>query len=287
MALNTVIEWLSNEFGDNYKISKISTGGASKWGWTTWLFGAIDSRVISLVPVVFTMLDWNPNAKHQFQSYGGWTFAFSDYWEEGLTAYLDSDMEARLFTMIDPYNFFDRYINKSKLIVNNGRDEFFMPDDTWLWWDDLSNPKNYLLCPNADHAGVTGLLELLPAVATWVEATLFNMEIPYLDWSLDHENGEITAYTHDLPDAAHVWHAPSCNIKYCNGRRDWRALNLDDPCESGIVVKDQYCYNDHSFWIVEELTYDKYENGTYYWSHQMVSYTIKSEYFFCCDYKIY
>ena len=79
-----------------------------------------------------------------------------------------------------------------------------MPDDTWLWWDDLSNTKNCSLCPNADRCGVTGLLELLPAVATWVEATLFDFEIPYSDWSLGHANGPIEAYTHDIPNDAYI-----------------------------------------------------------------------------------
>ena len=73
-ALDALQTFTSEKFQWNLK--EFATGGASKWGWLTWLFAAVDDRVAAFVPVVFDMLNWNTNAHHQYKSYGGWTWAF-------------------------------------------------------------------------------------------------------------------------------------------------------------------------------------------------------------------
>ena len=160
-ALDTIQDYTSKTFGWN--IRDFAAAGASKWGWNTWLFSAVEDRVTQFVVDVFDMLMWNKNAHHMYTSYGGWTWAIQDYWECGLTAYLDTQMEANLMAQIDPYVYREYYQGKPKLIISDGRDEFFMPDDTWIWWDDMTEPKYYLFVPDTDHAGITGLLESLPA----------------------------------------------------------------------------------------------------------------------------
>ena len=73
-ALDALQNYTTSKFQWNLK--QFTAGGASKWGWLTWLFAAVDDRVVSFVPVVFDMLNWNINAHHQYKSYGGWTWAF-------------------------------------------------------------------------------------------------------------------------------------------------------------------------------------------------------------------
>jgi PhoPQ-activated pathogenicity-related protein len=51
-----------------------------------------------------------------------------------------------------------------KLVINAGGDEFFLPDDTRYWWDEMSDEKNFLMVPNAEHSLATGILEIIPAV---------------------------------------------------------------------------------------------------------------------------
>ena len=50
------------------------------------------------------------------------------------------------------------------------------------------------------------------------------------------------------PIAVDMWYAHSCNSK----RRDFRLLNLDKPCECGVVAKG-LCLNLKIFWSRERL----------------------------------
>ena len=47
-----------------------------------------------------------------------------------------------------------------------------------------------------------------------------------------------------------VWHASTCNTE----RRDWRIVNLDDPCTCGFVVpSEDLCANLAVLWGRESL----------------------------------
>ena len=58
-----------------------------------------------------------------------------------------SKMEA----LIDPYAYRERY-TMTKMVVSATDDEFFQPDDTYYFWDDLPEPKFFRLLPNTDHS---------------------------------------------------------------------------------------------------------------------------------------
>ena len=178
-------------------------------------------------------------------------------------------MEADLFAQIDPYVFRANYEGKPKIVLHNGRDEFFMPDDTWFWWDDMTEPKWTLLVPNTEHAGITGLGETLPAIATWVYAALmldYDKVIPKINWTLDHDTYTITAQTNMMPFTAKIWYTESC--RDCKDRRDFRALSLDSPCPSKIEL-DGKCYNLNSIWLEEEIQPIEKEEGMYLWKYTL------------------
>ena len=56
--------------------------------WTTWTVGAVDPRVMAIIPIVMDELNFLENLKHHYRSLAGWTFAFKDYWNVGIPAYL-------------------------------------------------------------------------------------------------------------------------------------------------------------------------------------------------------
>lgn len=99
-------------------------------GWTTWTVGAVDKRVVGIVPIVMDLLNLSPvstavgqaahgvgaegiwhcmwvgppqNLHHFWRSLGGWTFAFKDYYEMNLTSEFDSEAFDAMHQVVDPY----------------------------------------------------------------------------------------------------------------------------------------------------------------------------------------
>ena len=70
--------------------------GASKRGWISWLYGAVSqtcqscSNVVAIAPIEPIVPDLIKELHRQWQSYGAWTFAFSDYVEANITVDFDS-----------------------------------------------------------------------------------------------------------------------------------------------------------------------------------------------------
>lgn len=61
------------------------------------------------------------------------------------------------------------------------------------------------------------------------------------------------------PKSVHMWAATTCNDK----RRDFRLVNIDDPCTCGVKVKGKYCVNLKIFWHKTELHEEKDRPGIY------------------------
>ena len=68
--------------------------------------------------MVFDMPKMHRELHHMWKAYGGWTFAFEDYYAENLTMDLDSPGFASIMNASDPYMFFDRYQGKWKMPID-------------------------------------------------------------------------------------------------------------------------------------------------------------------------
>jgi len=277
----------------NLNPTQWGVAGASKRGWTAWLVASVDPRVIAFVPVVMDLLNFKPNIKHQFRAYGGWSFALEPYWKLNLTYYFDHPKFDALAGIIDPFTFRDKLI-MPKLIVNCANDEFFNLDNTRWWYDEMpmaDEMNKFLLLPNADHITVGAILELLPAINTWVSELLYAKEkfkslyggvlpeietvedrnnfcikmqqvsdMPKFDWIIDPDSGDITVTSETDPVSVHVWHGSTCN----NKRRDFRFLNKDNPCECGTwIASEELCINQNIFFGAEKL--HETESGSRKW----------------------
>ena len=84
-------------------------------------------------------------------------------------------------------------------------------------------------------------------------ATMEMMEfsnIPKFSWDIDPDNGDITVSSEEQPLAVNVWHASTCTPE----RRDWRIVNLDEPCECGFAVPgEDLCANLGALWASDPL----------------------------------
>jgi len=192
---------------------------------------------------------------HQYRSYHGFSWALEDYYEMNIMTRLDTPQMRALQQMEDPYFFRDR-MTMPKLIINAVLDEFQHPDDTNYWWNDMPEPKHFIMTPNAEHSEATGILEIVPAIGTWAMYLLESQTVPEFTWTISNSTGEIVATLDDVGDVyeASMWYAESCGTNADGSkRRDFRIVSLDNPCHCGIGY-DGYCANLKSMWTREVLT---------------------------------
>jgi hypothetical protein len=229
-----------------------------------------------IVPVVLDAINFVTVEHHQFRAYGGWTYALQDYADMNITSRFDDPNMVHLQEMEDPY-FYKERLTMPKMVVNAVMDEFQQPgkqkctfyfdlfifilfcsssDDSHYWWNDMPEPKHFLLTPNAEHSLATGIFVAVPSISAFMSAHLNNHQLPKFTWTIDKTTGEIVATVESgRVHSAYVWWATSCGQNAFDGnknRRDYRVAHLDNPCSCGVYAEGM-CANLKGAWNKKEL----------------------------------
>ena len=149
-AMDTVQAFCASEAGGNHAVKDFVVAGGSKRGWTTWTTGIVDTRVRAIVPCVIDLLNLIPSFRHHYEVYGGWSPFIGDYQALGVLNWLDTPENAALMSIVDPYSYLNR-LTMPKFIMNAGNDQFFVPDSSKFYWNDLEGPKWIRYIPNVGH----------------------------------------------------------------------------------------------------------------------------------------
>ncbi|CAG5131365.1 unnamed protein product [Candidula unifasciata] len=222
-GMDAVTSYIKGLTGDS--IDKFMVAGRSKRGWTTWLTAAVDKRVIAIAPTVMDLLNMRQNLHHHYRSLGGWSFAFTDYYQVDITKDLDNPELARFQEIADPFAYNDR-LSIPKLIITSSGDEFFLLDDSHYFFDKLQSPKHIRVTPNASHTAENHELEYGNLLADFYLNILEGAQIPNVTWVLSQtgSGGKISATTSRVPNSVTVLYARTAD----NKRRDFR-LTVIDP----------------------------------------------------------
>jgi PhoPQ-activated pathogenicity-related protein len=189
--------------------------GASKRGWTSWLTGAVDSRVVAIAPLVIDTLNMQVQMAHQMESFGAYSDQIRDYTMRGLVPLPKTPEAKHLWEMVDPYSYRDK-LKQPKLIINGNNDPYWTTDALNLYWDELKGDKYIVYVPNAGHnleqAGVP-LLEkrsrAVNALAAFVRCQMTGKAMPKLAWKNTDEGDQLRlVVTADpAPKGARLWMA--------------------------------------------------------------------------------
>ncbi|XP_025106923.1 autocrine proliferation repressor protein A-like isoform X2 [Pomacea canaliculata] len=206
-------------------INKFLVCGESKRGWTTWTTGAVDKRVVAIVPMVMDLLNLVQNLHHHYQALGGWTFAFDDYYKLNITMELDNPNTQRMADIVDPITYKDR-LTMPKYIITTGGDEFFLPDDSYYYLDQMLGDTYLRTIPNAEHSLTFHRPSLFLGVRAFYLSVLDAFPRPKITWTKNFTTtgGVLNMFTDTKPVEVNVYFAKTLDGR----RRDFR-LAVADP----------------------------------------------------------
>ena len=128
-AMDAATEFLASEEGGGVKLKHFVVAGGSKRGWTTWLTGVVDPRVVAIVPIVIDIVNVRATMGNHYSAYGFWAPAVGDYLEHKVMQRSETPAYAEMLKIIDPYSYRHR-LTMPKLILNAAGDQFFTPDSS-------------------------------------------------------------------------------------------------------------------------------------------------------------
>jgi PhoPQ-activated pathogenicity-related protein len=202
-AMDAVSAFLASAAGGGQKVARYVVSGASKRGWTAWTTAAVDSRVVGVVPAVIDLLNVEPSFVHHYRAYGAWSDAVDDYVEHGIMNWMGTPEFRALMKIEEPYEYRDR-LTMPKLMLNASGDEFFLPDSSQFYFDDLPGEKHVRYVPNASHAlDKSDALETLHA---FYSAIVTRSPRPELKWTFEPD-GSIKVIATQLPADVRLWQA--------------------------------------------------------------------------------
>jgi PhoPQ-activated pathogenicity-related protein len=200
-TMDTVTSFAASKNGGNHRVDRFVVVGASKRGWTTWTTAAVDPRVVAIVPMVIDALHVVPSFQHHYRSYGFWAPAVKNYFDEHLMGNLSGEAFQKLMDIEDPYSYRKRF-TMPKLIVNAAGDQFFLPDSSRFYFDDLPGEKHLLYEANADHS--LHDTDADSSIAAFYLSVLRGSERPNIDW-IFQPDGSIRVTTNRTPLTVTLW----------------------------------------------------------------------------------
>jgi PhoPQ-activated pathogenicity-related protein len=202
-AMDVVTELLGSDKGGKTSVKKFVVSGGSKRGWTTWLTGAADPRVVAIVPIVIDVVNVRACKINHFSSYGFWAPAVGDYTRHKVHERMDTPRYVELLKIEDPYSYRDR-LTMPKFIVNSSGDQYFPPDSSKFYYDDLQGPKYLRYVPNTQHNLANS--DAGDSILAFYHAVLKGAPMPQVSWKVQAD-GSIRVQTKDKPREVNLWQA--------------------------------------------------------------------------------
>jgi PhoPQ-activated pathogenicity-related protein len=163
----------------------------------------VDSRVVAIVPAVIDMLNIVPSFEHHWSVYGFWSPAIKDYLENDIMRWSGTARYRELMKVVEPYEYRDR-LTMPKFIVNAAGDEFFLPDSSQYYWNEMKGEKLLRYVPNAKHS-LAGS-DARETVSAFYAMILNNTPRPRYRFKFE-KDGAIRVETQDTPAEVKLWQA--------------------------------------------------------------------------------
>jgi PhoPQ-activated pathogenicity-related protein len=227
-AMDTITTFCGSPQGGNVKIDGFFVAGGSKRGWTTWTTAAVDKRVIGIAPCVIDLLNLEPSFEHHYAAYGFWAPAVGDYAAMKIMDRRGTPQFRALMEIEEPYEYRDR-LTMPKFIINSGGDQFFLPDSSQFYFDNLPGTKYLRYVPNTDHSLRNS--DAYQTLLACYHAVLTDAPLPKFSWTLE-KDGAIRVKTTTKPTEVKLWQATNPNA------RDFRLDIIGPAWQSATLTSE-------------------------------------------------
>eukprot|EP01064_Diplonema_japonicum_P014994 TRINITY_DN22762_c0_g1_i1.p1 TRINITY_DN22762_c0_g1~~TRINITY_DN22762_c0_g1_i1.p1 ORF type:complete len:262 (+),score=58.39 TRINITY_DN22762_c0_g1_i1:66-851(+) len=195
-------------------------------------------------------------------AYGGWTFAFADYYAANITANIDTPGFQNLLKIVDPIqpNYVQRLSRLPINVIVSSDDEFMMFEWTNIWWGNMTGEKHLTIIGNADHSLQTGLRVTYETMTCFYNPVYTAAARPVFTSSLDFDNGVISV---DVPSGQTL---KNVSLRYADTfsttRRDFRWVRFANEQNGACTPPEETLPNPvfggncfvPIFWYSEDLT---------------------------------
>jgi PhoPQ-activated pathogenicity-related protein len=250
-AIDTVTAFSATSEGGSLKVERFVVTGGSKRGWTTWTTAAVDKRVVAIIPIVIDLLNVERSFVYHYRKYGFWAPAIGDYFREGIMDRMGDPAFRELMAIEDPYAYRER-MTMPKFLVNATGDQFFRPESSRFYYNDLPGEKRLRYVPNAGH-NVSKGTDAMASIAAYYQAILEGVERPEIDWSVDPD-GALRVTAKHLPRAVRLW--AGNNPKFNDFRLDsagpiFQAMELEPVASNTWIGKAPAPQSGYTAYFVE------------------------------------
>ena len=227
-AMDTITRYTKRHLKEIQPIEKFVVAGGSKRGWTTWLTAAVDERVVALAPIVIDVLNVDKSMRHHFAAYGFFAPSIGDYVNHRIMLKMGSPELNQLYQYTDPYHYMNR-LKMPKLVLNATGDQFFLPDSSRFYWDQLPGPKYLRYVPNTNHG--LGNSDAMSTLAGFHYQVTRNENLPNLSWTYESDSAVNIQFS-EAPIELTLWQAHNPNA------RDFRLETLGPEYEASPLSVD-------------------------------------------------
>lgn len=187
----------------NTRINHFVLTGGSKRGWTAWLTAAMDNRVSAVMPMVIDVLNLQVSMAHHNKTYNGWAPAVKSYYH--LMPQLGTEAMDKLMQVVDPYSYLP-LLKMPKLIITASGDDFFVPDSSRFYFDELKGGKWMRVLPDQRHFIVKQDRTLVTrTIESFYAAVVEERPLPDILWNLS--DSYLNIQTSVPPKSAFLWQA--------------------------------------------------------------------------------
>ena len=202
-AMDTVSAFAASAGGGRHRVGRFVVSGASKRGWTTWATAAVDTRVVAIIPAVIDLLNVEPSFEHHFRAYGAWSDAIKDYQDQGIMDWMGTPQFRALMKIEEPYEYRER-LTMPKMLLNASGDQFFLPDSSQFYFDQLRGESHLRYVPNTNHGLEKS--DALESVEAFYSTIVKETKRPEFSWTFE-KDGAIKVVARDRPQQVLLWQA--------------------------------------------------------------------------------